>query len=129
MGALRRFFEAHRKRLARLTAVAGAAVVALLLLPHVPRTVEVELELGPRHRDIVEVRVAYVQSGEELQGVSLSFPGGAPTRVRHSVRLPSGDFEVQAAVRSAQGAPRAVVGKFHAPADGPVLIRVEPRAP
>jgi hypothetical protein len=129
MGALRRLFEAHRKRLARLTAVAGAAVVALVLLPHVPQTVDVELELGPAHQDIVEVRVAYVQRGEELQGVSLSFPGGAPTRVHHSVRLPPGDFEVHTALRPAQGSTRAVIGKFSAPADGPVLIRVEPPAP
>jgi hypothetical protein len=129
MGALRRLFEAHRKRLARLTAVAGAAVLALVLLPHVPRTVDIELELGPSHQSIVEVRVAYVQSGEELQGVSLAFPGGAPSRVHHSVRLPPGDFEVHTAVRPAQGALRAAVGKFHAPADGPVLIRVEPPAP
>jgi hypothetical protein len=123
-GTLRRLVQAHRQRLSRLTALAGLAIVALVLFPHVPRTVDVEFELGPAHQQIVELRVAYVRAGEELHGVMLSFPKGAPGTVHHSVSLPPGEFEVRAALRQAHGAMLASIGKLHAPAEGPVRIRL-----
>src|SRR4051812_38344785 len=129
MGPFRRVFAAHRPLLSRLTALLGVAVVALVLLPHVPRKVDVELELGPSHREIVEVRVAYVKDGEELHGVSFSFPDGAPGLVRHSVSLPPGDFEVHTELRPSDGHSRGSVEKLHAPADGPVRIWLQPDAP
>ena len=128
-GSIRRVFETHRRGLARLTAVVGAIVVALALFPHVPRKVDVEYELGPTHREIVEVRVTYLQDGEELQGVSFSFPDGAPGQVRHSLSLPPGEFEVHTHLRPSHGRTRGSVGKLHAPAEGLVRIRLEPHAP
>ena len=128
MGAIRRLFEAQRERVARLVAVLGVAVLALVVMPHVPRKVDVEFELGPTHREIVEVRVAYVQDGEELKGVSFSFPEGAPGQLRHSVSLPPGDFEVHTELRPSHGLSLASVRKLHAPTEGPVKIRLEPRA-
>ena len=129
-GRVYAFFKTHRRALARLVAVGGAAVVALALAPHVPRKVDVEFELGPSHREIVEVRVAYVQDGEELQGVSFSFPDGAPGQVRHTVSLLPGDFEVHTELRRpTHGRTRGSVGKLHAPAEGLVRFRVEPHAP
>jgi hypothetical protein len=124
MGPIRRWFEAHRRRLSRLIAVAGAALVALVLQPHIPHTVDVEFDLGPAHQQFVELRVAYVRSGEELHGVMLTFPEGAPGTVHHSVSLPPGEFEVRTALRPTRGARLASVGKLHAPADSPVRIRV-----
>ena len=129
MGPIRRVFEAQRHRLSRLTLLLGVVVVGLVLLPHIPRTVDVEFELGPSHREIVEVRVAYVKDGEELHGVSFNFPDGAPGAVRHSVSLPPGDFEVHTELRPSHGQSRGSVEKLHAPADGPVRIRLEPDAP
>jgi hypothetical protein len=129
MGPIRRVFEAQRHRLSRLTLLLGVVVVGLVLLPHIPRTVDVEFELGPSHREIVEVRVAYVKDGEELHGVSFTFPDGAPGAVRHSVSLPPGEFEVHTELRPSHGQSRGSVEKLHAPADGPVRIRLEPDAP
>lgn len=129
MGPIRRFVETHRRRLSRLTALLGAAVVGLVLLPHVPRKVDVEFELGPSHREIVEVRVAYVQDGEELHGVSFTFPDGAPGQVHHTVSLPPGDFEVHTELRPSHGHARGSVEKLHSPADGPVHIWLEPDPP
>ena len=129
MGPIRRAFEAHRHRLSRLTLLLGVIVVGLVLLPHVPRKVDVEFELGPSHREIVEVRVAYVKDGEELHGVSFTFPDGAPGAVRHSVSLPPGDFEVHTELRPSHGQSRGSVEKLHAPTDGPVRILLEPDAP
>jgi len=129
MGPLRRMFVAHRERLARLIALLGVIVVGLVLVPHLPRKVDVEIELGPSHREIVEVRVAYVKDGEELHGVSFSFPDGAPGQVRHSVSLPAGDFEVHTELRPSHGQSRGSVDRLHAPADEPVRIRLKPDAP
>jgi hypothetical protein len=128
MGPARAWFEAHRRSLARITLLCGGVVVALALFPHVPRKVDVEFELGPTHREIVEVRVAYVQDGEELKGVSFSFPDGAPGQLRHSVSLPPGDFEVHTELRPSHGLSLASVRKLHAPAEGLVKIRLEPLA-
>jgi len=114
----------HKRRLARLTALAGILVVGSALLRGTPRPVEVEFDLGPAHRSFREVRVAYVQDGEELHGVAFSFPEGAPGSVRHSVKLPEGDFEVRTELRPLRGAALASVGKLHAPSDGRVHIRI-----
>ena len=103
-------------------------MVAFGLFPHVPRKVDVEIDLPPTHREIVEVRVAYVQDGEELHGVSFNFPGGAPGQVRHSVTLPPGDFEVHTELRQSHGFTLASVRKLHAPVEGLVKIRLEPPA-
>jgi hypothetical protein len=126
MGPTRAWFEAHRRSLSRVTLVCGGLVGALVLFPHVPRKVDVEIELPPTHREIVEVRVAYVQDGEELHGVSFNFPEGAPGQVRHSVTLPPGDFEVHTELRPSHGMTLASVRKLHAPVDGLVKIRLEP---
>jgi hypothetical protein len=124
MRALRALFEKHKSRLARLTALGGILVVASVLLRGAPRQVQVVLDLGPAHRDFVEVRLAYVQEGEELHGVAFSFPNGAPSSVSHAVSLPAGDFEVRTELRPLHGAWLASVGRLHAPSDGPVRIRV-----
>ena len=126
MGPFRAWFETHRRTLSRVFALGGGAVVALGVFPHVPRKVDVELELPPTHREIVEVRVVYLQDGEELHGVSFSFPDGAPGQVRHSVTLPPGDFEVHTELRPSHGLTFASVRKLHAPAEGLVKIRLEP---
>jgi hypothetical protein len=127
---LRAYLLAHKRRVARLIGLGGVLLVASVLLRSAPREVQVQLELGPSHREYVEVRVAYLQAGEELHGVAFSFPQGAPDRVNHRVRLPAGDFEVLTELLPLHGAAYASVGRIHAPSDGVVKIAVatpEPR--
>jgi len=121
--------QPHRSRIARLIGLAGVLIVASLLLRGAPRTVDVELELGPLHRQFVELRIAYVQEGQELHGALFSFPNGAPGSLKHSVQLPAGEFEVHTELRPEHGRILASVGRLHAPSDGLVVIRVptEPR--
>ncbi|HET8936287.1 MAG TPA: hypothetical protein VFN67_22745 [Polyangiales bacterium] len=114
----------HKQRIARLIGLGGMLLVASLLIRGAPREVEVELMLGPQHRQFVEVRVAYVQQGEEVHGVAFSFPDGAPGELHHSVQLPAGEFEVHTELRPLHGAVLASIGRLHAPNDGPVVIRV-----
>jgi hypothetical protein len=124
MHGLGRFFAHHRQRLARLLAVAGVLVVALLLGPKVPQPLEVELELPKTHRELVEVRVSYVQAGEELVGARLAFPDGAPSTVRHTAKVPSGDVEVHAQALRADGRAVSAIAYAKSPTDGTLVIRL-----
>lgn len=118
----------QKRRLARLSALAGVLVVGSALLRGAPRPIEVEFDLGPDHRAFVEVRVAYLQHGEALSGVAFTFPDGAPGSVRHSVKLPAGDFEVRTELRPLHGSALASSGRLHSPSEGRVRIRVAPDA-
>lgn len=130
MHALRLFFIKHKRRLARLVAVAGMFAVAAAILPQVPRSLNVELVLGQQHEDIVEVRLSYERAGEELQGVSFAFPKGAPSSVHHSAQLAPGDIDVQVEAWRADGQRLAQVSRVHAPVEGTLRIRLpEAQAP
>jgi hypothetical protein len=122
--AARRFFTAHRHRLARITAVVGLVTVALVFEPKLPKPVEVEVSLGDDHAKLTELRIEYRQAGEEVQGVSFSYPTGAPANVHHVAKLPAGDFEVVALARSADGRALSKTTNVHAPFDGTLRIRL-----
>lgn len=116
--------QPHKQRIARMVGLGGILLVASQLIRAAPREVEVELKLGPNHRRFVEVRVAYVQQGEELHGVAFKFPEGAPGFVHHAVQLPAGEFEVHTQLRGASGPALASVGRLQAPSEGRVVIQV-----
>lgn len=116
--------QPHKQRIARMVGLGGVLLVASQLIRAAPREVEVELKLGPGHRQFVEVRVAYVQQGEELHGVAFSFPNGAPGQLHHSVQLPAGEFEVHTELRPSSGPALASIGRLQAPSEGRVVIRV-----
>jgi hypothetical protein len=129
VSTLKRVFSQHRPGLARLVALGGVLAVGTVLAPRVPRQVDVELLLGPAHNEFTEVRVAYLQEGEEVHGVAFSFPSGAPALVHHAVSLPAGDFEVRTELRRADGRSQASVRSLHAPAAGTVRIPLAERTP
>jgi hypothetical protein len=107
-----------------MVGLAGVLLVASLLIRGAPREVDVELKLGPQHSQFVEVRVAYVQQGEEVHGVAFSFPDGAPGKLHHLVQLPAGEFEVHTELRPPRGPILGSIGRLQAPSDGPVVIQV-----
>lgn len=112
----------HRRRLARVVFGLGLLAVASQLFTHVPRETELEFSLGDGHAQVVELRVAFERGGEEMHGVSFGFPEGAPSTVRHSLRLPSGEYLVRAELRARDGETRHYTRKVIAPADGVVQI-------
>jgi hypothetical protein len=127
MSAWQRFFATHRQRLARIVAVAFVLGFVLLMSPAVPRSVDIDVLLGPRHSDCTEVRLAYTRVGdtdEEMGGVLLTFPEGAPERVRHTVKLPEGEFEVRAEAHGPDGVRAERVSTLHAPTDDVFVIRL-----
>jgi hypothetical protein len=114
----------HKRRIGRLVGIIGVLLVSSQVFKGAPRTVQVQIELGPAHSQFKEVRVAYVQAGEELHAVAFAFPNGAPGRLQHSVRLPEGDFEVHTELLPEHGSILDSVYKLHAPSDEPVHIKV-----
>jgi hypothetical protein len=126
LGALLQRLVEHRRGLARLLLVAGALVVAEQLLPLWPRTAELELDLGARHGEVRELRLSYLQGGEELGGVSLRYAGGAPSRVHHSVSLPSGEVELLCELRGPGGATTTHSHALRMPVEGVLRVSAEP---
>jgi hypothetical protein len=116
----------HRRGLARILLVAGALVVVEQLAPLWPREAKLELDLGERHGEVTELRLAYLQGGEELKGVSLHYAGGAPSRVHHNVSLPSGEVELLCELRGRGGASTVHSRSLRVPAEGVLRVSAEP---
>jgi hypothetical protein len=106
--------------------VAGVLVVAEQLLPHWPRQAELQLDLGARHAEVQELRLSFLQDGEELKGVRLRYAGGAPSRVHHSVSLPSGELELLCELRGPDGASTTHTRRLRLPAEGVLRMPAEP---
>jgi len=94
-----------------------------------PRDVDVDLLLGPDHGSVRELRVAYVQQGEEVQGVRLTYPAGAPARVRHRARLGPGQYELRVEISAGEGARRLESRSLQVPTDGALRVDLAPAAP
>lgn len=126
MQRLGRLFLQHRRRLARLVLFAGLIVVGRQLWPTWPHETELEFVLGPDHADVVELRIAYLDHGEELHGVRFGFPSGAPATVRHRLSLPPGRLLIHCELFGKNGASRQLTRKLTAPANGLVRIALGP---
>jgi hypothetical protein len=112
MQTLARFFLQHRRRFARVVLGAGLLLVGRELWPSWPHETELEFVLGPDHSQVVELRVAYMDHGEELHGVSFGFPNGAPSTVRHRVTLPARELVVLCELRARDGGRRLLIRKL-----------------
>ena len=115
-------FSSQRRRLAKLVLVFGLVFATLKLWPNWPREVEVEFLLGAAHAQVVELRVTYLQDGQELQGVSFNFPEGAPGAVHHRLTLPAGTFVLRCELRDRAGDGREVTRQVQTPSEGAVRI-------
>lgn len=108
--------------------IVGTGLVLLqfwpFLQPLLSEDTVVELELGPEHAEVLELRMVYLVEGEEFRVVSFRFEDGAPARVRHKVSLPPGELELQCVLRDRRGASRVLTRRLHTPAPGLVRIRV-----
>ena len=102
--------------------VIGVVIVGQQLWPGWPQQTELEFVLGPNHSEVVELRVAYVENGEELHGVSFGFPNGAPATVRHHVSLPKGELTLRCELRARNGSSRSLTRRLRAPSQGVVRI-------
>jgi hypothetical protein len=122
--------EPHRMRIAKGVALLFLFSVGGELLGAYPRDVELELDLGPEHAAIRELRVAYVQDGDELHGVRLTYPDGAPERVRHRTKLGPGRYELRVEIGRTQGGPtRTESHSLQVPSEGTIHVTLGAPAP
>lgn len=120
------FLKKHRSRLARVVFVVGALVVGLTLVSAAPRETHLRFAVGPDHRDVTDVRIAYVQAGEVVRGAHFPFRMGAPEVIRHRVELAPGLYEVRAELRGPR-VRRDLRAPLEVPAEGTVRIDLSPR--
>lgn len=93
----------HRQRIARFLLVAAVCFGATRVWPAVPHTTDMRFDLGPQHREIMELHVGFLRDGEPVKGALFRFPDGAPETVRHEVMLPTGRYDLQVRCRRATG--------------------------
>jgi len=120
MTGMAAFFLRQRRRLAGLALVGGLFFAVRDLAPRFPQETELEFAIGPGHAEVIELRVAYRQGAEELAGASFAFPRGAPSSVRHQVKLPAGEFEVWCELRMRSLESRLIKKPLRTPASGVV---------
>lgn len=122
---LGRLFLAHRRKLAPLVLGGGVLVVGTIATPSWPHDTDVELLLGQRHSDVIELRIGYVRDAEQepFKAVTLRYPHGAPATVRHHVELPPGRYAVVLELVSAQGH-TDMSRRLDIPAQGVVRLQV-----
>ena len=93
--------KVHRRRIARLLLVAAVCFGATKIWPAVPQKSDLRIELGPQHREIMELHLDFMRDGEHLQSASFRFPLGAPESLRHEISLPTGRYDVRVQCRRA----------------------------
>jgi hypothetical protein len=112
------------RSLARLLFLGGAVAIGLFLLRAAPREVTLVYGLpaasGPASLD-VEVR----RAGEVLRRAEFRFPEGAPSQVRHPVRLRDGEYVVVMRLSASSGPVRSAERTVVVSEDGPILLRAE----
>jgi hypothetical protein len=112
----------NRQRLTRVVLFAGLLAVFLYLAPYVPRDTRIMLDLGERHTEVVALDLTYSLGADDLRSTTLKYPAGAPRRVLHDVRLPSGDIALAARQTLRDGRTLADTLRIKIPAEADVRI-------
>lgn len=121
-GKTKEWLERHRQRLTRIVLFGGLLAVFLYLAPYVPRDTRIMLDLGARHAEVVELGLTYSLGADDLRSTTLTYPAGAPRRVRHEVRLPSGEIALATRQILRDGRTLADTRRFTVPAEADVRI-------
>src|SRR5690606_7499353 len=116
------FFQKHRRRLAKASLMLFLTVVAIEIGNVYPRETRVSVALGPDHAQVTEARIDYMQGEESVHSVTLRWPEGAPSQVRHTLDLSPGDYDVSVHLLERDGQARELVGRLTAPAEGEVRL-------
>jgi hypothetical protein len=93
----------HRQRIARLLLVAAVCFGATRVWPAFPQKTDLRIDLGPQHREIMELHVDVTKDGVHVQSSEFRFPKGAPPIFQHEMSLPTGRYDVQVRCQSEKG--------------------------
>jgi hypothetical protein len=119
------FLKTNRRRIAPLALGAAVLVAGREWEAHAPAERDGELPIGADHREFNEVGVSFLEADELVHHVQLRFPEGAPERLRQTVELAPGRYEVAVDLRRTDGGTESRTGRLDAPAEG--LVRVSLR--
>src|SRR5687768_18529698 len=124
---MKEWLERQRPRLTRIVLFGGLLAVFLYLAPYVPRDTRIMLDLGERHAEVVELGLTYRLGADDLRSATLAYPAGAPRRVRHEVRLPSGEIDLATRQTLRDGRTLSDTRRFTIPAeaDGRISLNKE----
>jgi hypothetical protein len=120
----RELFGRHRKRIATLVLFVGLAIVGVKS-EGVPRDTSVAVPLGDDHAQVTEARIDYLSERRIAHTVTLRWPEGAPSLVRHDVELLPGDYDVHVRLNERDGTQRDLEGHVHSPSEGVVRLALE----
>jgi hypothetical protein len=116
----------NRKRIARVVAVLGVALVGAHLVSTLPREVEIRYDLGGDHRRATEIHLSYLVEGDEMKGVRFHYAHGAPKVVRHRLDLAPGAYRVVASLHGPDLS-RTLQRDLEVPAEGVIRIDLDPK--
>ena len=92
----------NRRRLIALGLVPVAIGAYLFLAPRYSET-EVVIDLGARATKVRELELHFLRDGSVVRDLTLPFPDGAPSQVRHGLRLRNGAYQVAVRMRWSDG--------------------------
>ena len=107
----------------RLLLLLGFAAFGLYFVRGMPRDVTLVYDL--EHPDAIRTLEVDVRRGDgALRHAEYRFPAGAPSQVRHDVRLPDGSYEVVVRVLRASGPARQSVLPVVVTESGTVVLAI-----
>ncbi len=83
-----------KRHLPRLVLLVGLSVVALSMVPALPRDQVLVFRLDEGLGPVRKLDATWTRYGQDepAGGVRLSFPDGAPSHVRHRIKVPNGEY-------------------------------------
>ncbi len=112
----------------RLLLLVGFAAVGLFVLRGMPRDVTLVYDLD----DAAAIRTLEVEvrrADGALRHAEYRFPAGAPSQIRHDVKLPDGSYEVVVRVSRESGRVRRSVLPVVVSESGSVVLAIRDPAP
>jgi hypothetical protein len=96
----------------------GALLVGRFAMDDMPRDQEVRLQLAQSQREARSVRLVYRRKGEEITGVLVRFPEGAPAQVVHKTSLSPGLYDLAIELGYGDGRVEQVAETLTVPSEG-----------
>jgi hypothetical protein len=118
------FTQVRRRRLASLCLFAGIFVIFKLASKDAPREQEVQLLLDGAQREARTLRLAYRMQGEEITGLLVRYPEGAPARVSHTPELSPGTYDLAIELGYRDGRVEHVAKTLTVPSEEAIRVRL-----
>jgi hypothetical protein len=103
----------------------AALLVGRFASDELPRDQEVRLVLGNEQREARSVRLVYTRKGEEITGVLVRYPAGAPAQVVHHASLSPGLYDLAIELGYGDGRIEQVAKTLTVPSEGAKSISLQ----